>query len=66
MSMETEKEELSQQAAKPKSIEVDGQRVEQHSLKDQIELDRYLASKRATGRGKRGFRISKMSAGGAS
>lgn len=52
-------------ASQPKSAEVDGQRMEMYSLKDQIELDKYLASKNATSKGKRGFRITKMTAGGA-
>lgn len=57
--------ELKELASQPKSVEVDGQRMEMHSIKDQIELDRYLASKNATSSGKRGFRITKMNAGGA-
>ncbi len=56
---------LKELAAQPKSVEVDGQRMEMHSLKDQIELDRYLASKAATKGRSRGFRITKMQAGGA-
>ena len=39
---------LEEIALQPKVVEVDGQRMENHSLKDQIELDRYLASKKAT------------------
>ena len=35
---------LKDKANQPKSVEIDGQKVEQHSLKDQIEMDRYLAS----------------------
>lgn len=57
---------LRQRATEPKSAEVDGQKVEQHSLADQIAFDRYLASKQAAESGKRGFRITKMKAGGAS
>lgn len=52
-------------AQQPKVVEVDGQRMEMHSLKDQIELDKYLASKKAAASGRRGFRITKMRAGGA-
>lgn len=59
-------EELEQQAQKPKVVEVDGQRVEQHSLPDQIAFDRYLASKKAAERrAGLGLRVAKMSAGGA-
>lgn len=56
-------ERLATLASQPKVVEVDDQRMENHSLKDQIELDRYLASKKAA-QG-RGFRVTKMLAGGA-
>lgn len=56
---------LEEIALQPKVVEVDGQRMENHSLKDQIELDRYLASKKATLGRARGFRVSKLVAGGA-
>ena len=42
---------IAENAAGPAKAMVDGQSVDQHSLKDQIEADRYLASKRA-GRGR--------------
>ena len=58
-----ETDELAALAKTPKKVEVDGQVVEQHSLQDQIALDKYLASKRSVG--KRGFTVSKMRAGGA-
>ena len=38
---------IRQNATGPKSAEVDGQKVEQHSLKDQIAADEYLAKKKA-------------------
>lgn len=38
---------IRQNASGPKSAEVDGQKVEQHSLKDQIVADEYLAKKKA-------------------
>lgn len=57
--------ELEQQAQKPKVVEVDGQRVEQHSLPDQIAFDRYMASKKAAERRTVGVRFAKMVAGGA-
>ena len=48
----------------PKVMEVDGQRVENHSVADLIEVDRDLASKKAT-RGRRcPLRITKMASGG--
>ena len=56
-------EKLRENMNSPKSAEVDGQKVEQHSLKDQIEADRYLESKKALRRGL-GIRITKMKAGG--
>ena len=59
------KEELEFLAKQPRSAEVDGQKAESHSLPDQIALDKYLASKAAAESNRRGFRISKMAAGGA-
>lgn len=49
MSEQTENldDAIRQNAAGPKSAEVDGQKVEQHSLKDQIAADEYLAKKKA-------------------
>ena len=54
---------LKKKADQPKSAEVDGQKVEQHSLKNQIEMDRYLASKKAIRSG-RGFALSGTAVGG--
>lgn len=56
-------EKLRENANAPKVAEIDGQRVEQHSLKDQIAADRYLESKKALRRGL-GIRVTKMKAGG--
>lgn len=47
-------------AAGPARAAVDGQSVEQHSLRDQIEADRYLASKEAVHRKDRGLRITRL------
>lgn len=56
---------IEQNAAEPKRVRGDSGEVEQHSLKDQIEADRYLASKKAAqGKGLK-VRISKMKASGA-
>ena len=52
-------------AAGPKSAEVDGQKVEQHSPQDQIAADRYLASKKAAQSRNSGLKITKMSHSGA-
>lgn len=35
-------------AAKPRAVTVDGQTVEQHSLKDQIEAAKFVAARDAT------------------
>ena len=56
---------IEQNAAAPKRVRGDSGEVEQHSLKDQIEADRYLASKKATQGKGMGIRISKMKASGA-
>lgn len=58
-------ETIVKNAVGPKSAEVDGQRVEQHSLKDQIAADKYLASKEAVKRRGSGLKFSKMTHSGA-
>ncbi len=58
-------ESILKNASGPKSAEVDGQRVEQHSLQEQIEADRYLASKKAVKSRNSGLKITKMSHSGA-
>ena len=58
-------ETIARNATAPKSAEVDGQRVEQHSLKDQIEADKYLASKDAVKKHGSGLKFSKMCHSGA-
>ena len=49
----------------PKVVEVDGQRVENHSVSDLIEVARFLASKNATRKRGCPLRITKMASGGA-
>ena len=56
--------EILQNASGPKSAEVDGQKVEQHSLSDQIAADEYLAKKKALRRGN-GLKITKLNHSGA-
>lgn len=57
---------IRENAQAPKRAKGDQGEMEQHSLKDQIEADRYLASKEAA-RGKGlGIRISKLVPPGAS
>jgi len=41
------KDTIKQNAEGPESAEVDGVRVKQHNLRDQIEVDKYLANKTA-------------------
>jgi hypothetical protein len=41
------KDTIKQNAEGPESAEVDGVRVKQHALRDQIEADKYLANKTA-------------------
>jgi hypothetical protein len=52
-------------AAGPARVQGDSGSVQQHSLKDQIEADRYLESKRATRRRGLGIRLFKIVASGA-
>ncbi|GJQ29706.1 MAG: hypothetical protein HBSAPP03_15900 [Phycisphaerae bacterium] len=47
-------------AAQPAKASVDGQSVEQHPLKDQIEADRYLASKDAARKPGLGVKFAKL------
>lgn len=54
---ENVEEALQQAALGPKSISVDGQATTEHSLKDLIEADRYLAAKRSQSAAPKGFGI---------
>jgi hypothetical protein len=63
--MSTQEETLNSAATAPKAVEVDGQRMESHSLRDQIEMDRYMASKAAMKRRGLGLRMTKIISGGA-
>ena len=56
---------IKRNASGPKSAEVDGQRVEQHSLPDQIAADEYLASKKAVKSRTSGLKIRKLCHSGA-
>ena len=53
------KEAIEKNAQGPKRAKGDIGEVEQHALKDQIEADRYLESKKAMKQG-RGFRLTKL------
>lgn len=50
---------IKETAASPAEAAVDGQSVKQHSLRDQIEADRYLSSKEASKKGL-GLRMTKV------
>ena len=62
---ETLEEAIRRNASGPKSAEVDGQKVEQHSLADQIAADEYLASKKAVKSRTSGLKITKLCHSGA-
>ena len=49
----------------PKSAEVDGQKVEQHSLSEQIKADEYLSKKQAAKNAVSGLKFTRLAAPGA-
>ena len=51
---------IRENASQPEKASVDGQSVEQHPLKDQIEADRYLASKDAARKPGLGIKFAKI------
>ncbi len=51
---------IRQNAQGPAKVAGDAGSVEQHPLPEQIEADRYLASKEAAGKTKRGLRFNKL------
>jgi hypothetical protein len=53
-------EQLKENAKRPAKAAGDAGSVEQHPLRDQIELDRYLNSKKAAKRKGLGIRITKI------
>jgi hypothetical protein len=56
---------IADNAAGPKRAQGDSGSVEQHSLKDVVDADRYLASKEAAKRRDRGIRMSRLAPPGA-
>jgi hypothetical protein len=58
-------ETIEENAKKPKRAKGDLGEVEQHALKDQIEADRYLASKKSGNKPTRALRFTKLSPPGA-
>lgn len=65
MSDESLEQSIRDNAAGPAEAHGDAGGMKQHSLKDQIEADRYLASKEATKKKHRGLRLSRISTPGA-
>ena len=57
---------IRENAQGPAEARGDSSSVKQHSLKDQIEADRFLASKQAVKSKQRGIRFTKISPPGAS
>jgi hypothetical protein len=55
---------IRENASGPKRARGDSGEMEQHSLAEQVEADRYLSSKQAMKKG-RGFRMTKLSPPGA-
>jgi len=51
---------IADNAAGPKRAQGDSGSVERHSLRDQINADRYLASKKAAQRRDRGLRMNRI------
>ena len=51
---------IKENAVGPKSAESDGQKVEQHSIADQIEADRYLNSKKAMKKRNLGLKVIRI------
>ena len=56
----SDEEALREAAEQPAKATVDGQSVEQHPLRDQIEADRYLASKDAARKPGLGIKFAKI------
>jgi hypothetical protein len=56
---------IAENAAGPAKASVDGQSVEQHAIRDQIEADRYLESKKASRKRGMGIRFVRLSPPGA-
>lgn len=65
MSDESIEQSIRDNAAGPAEAHGDSGGMKQHSLKDQIEADRYLASKEAAKKKHRGLRLSRLSPPGA-
>jgi len=51
---------IKENAVGPKSAESDGQKVEQHSIAEQIEADRYLSSKKTMKKRNLGLKVIRI------
>lgn len=60
-----ENADLEKKAVTPKKIDIDGQIVENHSLSDIADFDRYIESKKALKRKSSGIKFAKFEASGA-
>lgn len=58
-------DQILENATAPKSVDIDGQKVEQHSLDDQIKAAKFASSAKASRSRGFGIRIGKMKHGGA-
>lgn len=51
---------IEESAVGPAEVNIDGEQVKQHNLKDQIEADRYLESRAASRGGGLGIKLLKL------
>ena len=61
---QTIEDAIEENAAGPRKASSDSVSVEQHSLKDQIEADKYLQSKKAAAKKGLGVKLSKLAPDG--
>jgi hypothetical protein len=59
------RDQIIENAQAPKSIETDGLRVTEHSLRDQIEAAKFQAKSANASQGKLGIRVGRFKPGGA-
>lgn len=57
--------DITENAQGPKKVTSDGVSIEQHSIVEQIEADRYVSSKNAVASASRGFVMGRFKPGGA-
>lgn len=58
-------QKLAENAVQPKKMEVDGRKVEQHSLSEQLDLAKYVAGQKAMKSRTSGIKFQKMTHSGA-